>query len=89
LPTVTYGFQQTYQLGSIAATSSAGFSNPAQIPDQSNTTQQVGLDWTIGSEAVGSHDLLGIIIAEYHQLYRTTVAQTYQRIDIELASQST
>jgi hypothetical protein len=48
LPTLTYSFQQTYQLGSISAASSAGFSNPAQIPDQLNTTQQVGLDWTVG-----------------------------------------
>jgi hypothetical protein len=49
LPTVTYGIQQTNQLGSIAAAAGGGFNNPAQIPDQSNTTNQVGLDWTIGS----------------------------------------
>ncbi len=49
LPTVTYGIQQTYQVGSIANAVGGGFNNPAQIPDQSNTTQQVGLDWTIGT----------------------------------------
>jgi hypothetical protein len=49
LPTVTYGIQQTNQLGSIASAAGGGFNNPAQIPDQSSTTNQVGLDWTIGS----------------------------------------
>jgi hypothetical protein len=49
LPTITYGIQQTNQVGSIASTAGGGFNNPAQIPDQSNTTQQVGLDWSIGS----------------------------------------
>jgi hypothetical protein len=49
LPTITYGIQQTYQLGSIVNAVGGGFNNPAQIPDQSNTTQQVGLDWNIGS----------------------------------------
>ncbi len=49
LPTVTYGIQQTNQVGSIASTAGGGFNNPAQIPDQANTTQQVGLDWSIGS----------------------------------------
>jgi hypothetical protein len=49
LPTVTYGIQQTNQLGSIASAAGGGFNNPTQIPDQSNTTNQVGLDWTIGS----------------------------------------
>ncbi len=49
LPTVTYGIQQTNQVGSISSTAGGGFNNPAQIPDQSNTTNQVGLDWTIGS----------------------------------------
>jgi hypothetical protein len=49
LPTVTYSIQQTNQVGSIASAAGGGFNNPAQIPDQSNTTNQVGLDWTIGS----------------------------------------
>ncbi|WP_310485304.1 hypothetical protein [Chamaesiphon sp. VAR_48_metabat_403] len=49
LPTVTYGIQQTNQVGSIASAAGGGFNNPAQIPDQANTTQQVGLDWSIGS----------------------------------------
>ncbi len=49
LPTVTYSIQQTNQVGSIASATGGGFNNPAQIPDQSNTTNQVGLDWTIGS----------------------------------------
>jgi hypothetical protein len=48
LPTITYGIQQTKQLGSIAAVVDGGFNNPAQIPDQFNTTHQVGLDWTVG-----------------------------------------
>lgn len=49
LPTVTYGIQQTNQVGSIANAAGGGFNNPAQIPNQSNTTQQVGLDWSLGS----------------------------------------
>jgi hypothetical protein len=49
LPTVTYGIQQTNQVGSIASAAGGGFNNPAQIPDQSSTTNQVGLDWTLGS----------------------------------------
>jgi hypothetical protein len=49
LPTVTYGIQQTQQLGSIANATGGGFTNPSQIPDQFNTTHQVGLDWTIGT----------------------------------------
>jgi hypothetical protein len=27
----------------------SGFNNPAQIPNQFNTTHQVGLDWTVGT----------------------------------------
>jgi hypothetical protein len=49
LPTVTYGIQQTNQVGSIAFAAGGGFNDPIQIPDQSNTTNRVGLDWTIGA----------------------------------------
>jgi hypothetical protein len=49
LPTVTYGIQQTNQVGSIGSAAGGGFNSPAQIPDQSSTTNQVGLDWTIGT----------------------------------------
>jgi hypothetical protein len=49
LPTVTYGIQQTNQVGSISSSAGGGFNSPAQIPNQSNTTNQVGLDWTFGT----------------------------------------
>lgn len=49
LPTVTYGIQQTQQLGTIVSAAGGGFVNPGQVPDQSNTTHQVGLDWTVGT----------------------------------------
>ena len=49
LPTVTYGIQQTNQIGSISDAAGGGFNDPSQIPDQSNTTNQIGLDWTIGT----------------------------------------
>jgi hypothetical protein len=49
LPTVTYGIQQTNQIGSISAAAGGGFNAPSQTPNQSNTTNQIGLDWTIGT----------------------------------------
>jgi hypothetical protein len=49
LPTVTYGIQQTNQVGSISDAAGGGFNDLSQIPDQSNTTNQIGLDWTIGT----------------------------------------
>jgi hypothetical protein len=49
LPTVTYGIQHTNQSGSVTSAVGGGFNNPAQIPNQFNTTHQVGLDWTVGT----------------------------------------
>jgi hypothetical protein len=49
LPTITYGIQQTNQVGSVISAVGGGFNNPAQIPDQFNTTHQVGFDWTVGT----------------------------------------
>jgi hypothetical protein len=51
LPNVTYNIQQTQQVGSIASAAGGGFSDPSQIPNQSSTNHQVGLDWTLGDVA--------------------------------------
>lgn len=45
LPTVSYNYQQTRQIGSIAAALNGGFNQASQIPDQSNSTHKLGLSW--------------------------------------------
>jgi hypothetical protein len=45
LPTVSYNYQQTSQLGSIAAALNGGFNQSSQIPDQSNAIHKLGLSW--------------------------------------------
>jgi hypothetical protein len=45
LPTISYNYQQTAQLGSIAAALNGGFNQSSQIPDQSNTIHKLGLSW--------------------------------------------
>ncbi len=45
IPTVSYNYQQTGQLGSIAAAINGGFNQTSQIPDQFNVIHKVGLSW--------------------------------------------
>jgi hypothetical protein len=45
LPTISYNYQQTSQLGSIAAALEGGFNQASQIPDQSNAIHKLGLSW--------------------------------------------
>jgi hypothetical protein len=45
LPTVSYNYQQTSQLGSIAAALNGGFNLPSQIPDLSSAIHKLGLSW--------------------------------------------
>ncbi len=45
LPTISYNYQQTAQLGSIAAALNGGFNQSSQIPDQSNAIHKLGLSW--------------------------------------------
>ncbi len=45
LPTVSYNYQQTSQLGSIAAPASGGFTLASQIPDLSSSIHKLGLSW--------------------------------------------
>jgi hypothetical protein len=48
LPTLSYGFQQTHQVGSIALAGLGGFNDPGRIPDQLSTTNKLGIDWKLG-----------------------------------------
>ena len=45
LPTVSYNYQQTSQLGSIAAALNGGFNQSSQIPDLSSAIHKFGLSW--------------------------------------------
>jgi hypothetical protein len=45
IPTISYNYQQTGQLGSIAAALNGGFNQTSQIPDQFNAKHEVGLSW--------------------------------------------
>ncbi len=45
LPTVSYNYQQTSQLGSIAAAQNGGFNLTSQIPDLSSAIHKLGLSW--------------------------------------------
>jgi hypothetical protein len=76
LPTVSYNYQQTSQIGSIAAASNGGFNLPAQIPDLSSAIHKVGLSWdTPGiifnykfSSAVDDNRQLGRENADFRRL---------------------
>jgi hypothetical protein len=45
LPTISYSYQQTAQNGSILAAASGDFEDPSKIPNQLNTSQEIGLEW--------------------------------------------
>jgi hypothetical protein len=45
LPIVSYNYQQTSQLGSIAAALNGGFNQSSQIPDLSSAIHKFGLSW--------------------------------------------
>ncbi|PSB02462.1 hypothetical protein [Merismopedia glauca] len=46
LPTLTYNFQETQQAGSIINALEGGFDEFSEIPDQFNTSHQIGINWT-------------------------------------------
>jgi hypothetical protein len=76
LPTVSYNYQQTSQLGSIAAAQNGGFNLPSQIPDLSSAIHKLGLSWdTPGvvfnykfSSAVDDNRQLGRENADFRRL---------------------
>jgi hypothetical protein len=49
LPTISYGFQQTHQIGSIELARLGGFNDLGRIPDQLSTTNRLGLSWKLGT----------------------------------------
>jgi hypothetical protein len=76
LPTVSYNYQQTSQLGSIAAAQNGGFNLSSQIPDLSSAIHKLGLSWdTPGlvfnykfSSAVDDNRQLGRENADFRRL---------------------
>ena len=47
IPTLSYNFQQTNQIGSIVSTLGGGFDEGSEVPSQLSTTHQIGLSWNI------------------------------------------
>lgn len=47
LPTIAYNYDYTAQRGSIADAIAGGFNDPSQIPDQSNITQKISINWSV------------------------------------------
>jgi hypothetical protein len=95
LPTISYSYQQTNQIGSIALALKGNFDDPSKIPDQLNTTHNVGLGWKFSdallfdykfSNTIQDNRQSGRENADFHNLnHQFSVAwQAHQRLSFNL-----